>query len=266
MRARLHQAAVDAARAVGYVNAGTVEFLLEGDAENARFYFLEVNTRLQVEHPVTEAVTGLDLVRAQLEIAAGAPLPFTQADIAARGHAVECRVYAEDSRRLLPQTGRLVRYREPHGPGLRTDSGVVEGQAITVHYDPLIAKLIAHADTRDDAIELANAALGRYEILGVRHNIAFLRRLLSRQELRSASLHTQFIETHHDELTAAAPVEIQRAAAAVAAFTESGLARTATRPGTPRDTHAAVTADDPWGPGPAESAADPWASLGSVTW
>ncbi|MEZ5319586.1 MAG: biotin carboxylase N-terminal domain-containing protein [Vicinamibacterales bacterium] len=172
VRARLHAAAVAAARAVGYVNAGTVEFLLEGEGEDASFYFLEMNTRLQVEHPVTEMVTGLDLVELQLVVASGAPLPIRQDDVAVRGHAIECRVYAEDARRLLPQSGRLVHYREPPAAeGLRLDAGVRRGQRITVHYDPMIAKLVAHGATRDQAIERAIHGLRHYEILGLRHNL-----------------------------------------------------------------------------------------------
>ena len=137
------EAAVAAARACGYRNAGTVEFLLEGERATARFYFLEMNTRLQVEHPVTELVTGVDLVQAQLRVAGGEPLPWTQGALSQRGHAIECRVYAEDPRQgFLPQAGRLLLYREPQGPGIRVDSGVVEGGEIPVHYDPMIAKLI----------------------------------------------------------------------------------------------------------------------------
>ena len=148
------EAAVAAARAVGYRNAGTVEFLLEGAGEDARFYFLEMNTRLQVEHPVTEAVTGVDLVHAQLRVAAGLRLPWTQTDLQQRGHAIECRVYAEDpAAGYLPQAGRILLYRQPVRPGVRVDAGVVEGSEVTVHYDPMIAKVIAHAETRDAAID-----------------------------------------------------------------------------------------------------------------
>ena len=262
VRVRLHEAAVAAARAVGYVNAGTVEMLLEGDGDDARFYFLEMNTRLQVEHPVTEAITGLDLVRAQLEIAAGAPLPFRQDDITARGHAVECRVYAEDSRRLLPQAGRLLRYREPHDSGVRIDSGTAEGQAITVHYDPLIAKLIAHGRTREEAIERADASLGAFEILGVHHNIAFLRALLTRAEFRSMDVHTQFIDAHLDELARTPPPELQRAAAALAAFLElrpGGRAAIATASGLQ-----APATHDPWGPPAGARQPDPWDAIRSI--
>src|SRR5262249_13511480 len=143
LRERMGQAAVAAATSAGYVNAGTIEFLLDGWGDGASFYFLEMNTRLQVEHPVTELVTGTDLVRAQLAVAWGGPLPWRQADLAQRGHAIECRVYAEDpSAGFLPQAGPLVLYREPSGPGIRIDSGVEEGTPVPVQYDPMLAKLI----------------------------------------------------------------------------------------------------------------------------
>ena len=184
VRAAITAAAVAAAHAVGYVNAGTVEFILEGHGEDARFYFLEMNTRLQVEHPVTELVTGRDLVHAQLRVADGEPLWFTQGDVAQRGHAIECRVYAEDaSRGLLPQSGRLLRYVEPNGPGVRVDSGVREGQLIGVDYDPMLAKLIVYAETRDAALARMAQALRSFAILGVRHNIPFLLRLLALPEV-----------------------------------------------------------------------------------
>jgi acetyl-CoA carboxylase biotin carboxylase subunit len=250
VRRRMTQAALAAARAVGYVNAGTVEFLLHGEGEDAEFYFLEVNTRLQVEHPVTEAVTGIDLVRAQLVVAAGDRLPFAQSDVTLRGHAIECRIYAEDSVRLLPQTGRLIRYREPVGPGIRVDSGVVEGQSVTVHYDPLLAKLIAHGATRGDALDRVAGALRRYEILGIRHNIAFLIALLERPEVASNRTHTRFIEEHLEELAGDPQPVAGPVAAAIAAVVA------ARGPAPPAD-----AAD---GSGP--RAFDPWQVLGSVSW
>jgi acetyl/propionyl-CoA carboxylase alpha subunit len=221
VRDRLTQAAIAAGRAAGYINAGTVEFLLEGEGDDARFYFLEMNTRLQVEHPITEAITGLDLVRTQILVASGEPLPFSQADVRANGHAIECRIYAEDSRRLLPQAGRLLRYVEPAGDGIRVDSGVAQGQVVTVHYDPLLAKLIAHGPTRDEALARMTAALEAYEILGLRHNVAFLRRLLARPEVREVRAHTRFIEGCLDELSAPPAPEVLHAAAAMAAFAAS---------------------------------------------
>jgi 3-methylcrotonyl-CoA carboxylase alpha subunit len=249
VRERLTQAALAAARAVHYVNAGTVEFLLEGQGDDAEFYFLEVNTRLQVEHPVTEAITGLDLVREQIFIADGAPLSMRQEDVTSRGHAIECRVYAEDSRRLLPQTGRLLRYREPAGDGIRVDSGVVQGQQITVHYDPLLAKLIVQAPTRDAAIAQLSTALTRFEILGIHHNIKFLRTLLHRDEFRDHRTYTRFIEDHLAELAPADASPLAPMAAAIAAFA-------ADRDATPAALIASQSA----------TVFDPWATLGRIAW
>jgi acetyl/propionyl-CoA carboxylase alpha subunit len=201
LRARMGEAAVAAACAAGYRNAGTIEFLVEGHGDSARFYFLEMNTRLQVEHPVTEAVTGIDLVRTQLIVASGGELPWTQASLAQRGHAVECRVYAEDpASGFLPQAGTLLAYREPSGPGIRIDSGVAEGGTVGVHYDPLLAKLIAFGDTREEALERAVAALDGYRIAGIRTNIPFLGRLLRDDRVRRGEIHTQFVDEHLAEL------------------------------------------------------------------
>jgi acetyl-CoA carboxylase biotin carboxylase subunit len=195
IRERITRAAVAAARAVGYVNAGTIEFLLSGED----FYFLEMNTRLQVEHPITEAVTGVDLVRAQLLVAAGERLPFRQDDLQVRGHAVECRVYAEDpAAGFLPQSGTLLRYREPQGPGVRVDAGVREGQDISVHYDPMIAKVITSGETREAAFARAIGALENFEILGLQHNIGFLAALLRDPRVVACATHTRFIEDHLD--------------------------------------------------------------------
>ncbi len=208
LRARMGEAAVAAARAAGYRNAGTIEFLVEGAGDAARFYFLEMNTRLQVEHPVTEAVTGIDLVRAQLLVAADGRLPWTQASLTQRGHAIECRVYAEDpASGFLPQAGRLVVYREPSGPGIRIDSGVVEGSTIGVHYDPLLAKLVALGETREAALERAALALGRYRIAGIRTNLPFLLRLLRDDRVRRGAIHTQFVDEHVDALAQPEPEE-----------------------------------------------------------
>src|SRR5262249_21911880 len=175
-------AAVTAARAVGYRGAGTVEFLLDpssGSGDSTPFYFLEMNTRLQVEHPVTEQVVGVDLVRAQLLVAAGKALPWTADSLVQRGHAVEARVYAEDpANRFLPQAGRLLLYREPRFPGLRIDSGVIEGDEVSVHYDPLIAKVVATAESRALAVARLSAALRDFPILGIVTNIPFLLRII----------------------------------------------------------------------------------------
>ena len=195
LRARMGESAVRVARAAGYRNAGTIEFLLEGTGDEATFYFLEMNTRLQVEHPVTECVTGVDLVRAQIAVAAGQPLPWSQADLTQRGHAIEVRIYAEDpARDDLPQAGPLLLYREPVMPGVRVDAGVAEGGEITVHYDPMIAKLIVSAETREAARQRALAALRSYTILGIRTNIAFLVALLEHPRFVSGELDTHFLE------------------------------------------------------------------------
>jgi acetyl/propionyl-CoA carboxylase alpha subunit len=209
------EAAIAAARAANYLNAGTIEFLLEGNGDGARFYFLEMNTRLQVEHPVTEAVAGTDLVRAQIDIAGGAPLPWRQADLIQRGHAIECRVYAEDpGSGFLPQAGPLLVYREPGGPGVRIDSGVVEGDEIGVSYDPLIAKMIVHAETRELARARATTALRSFPILGIRTNLPFLLSILEHPAFASGEVHTGFIEDHLSDLLDAAPPPLEAVAAA----------------------------------------------------
>ncbi len=217
VRERMGRAAIAAAKSVGYHNAGTIEFLVEGSGEGASFYFLEMNTRLQVEHPVTEVVTGTDLVRAQIAIAAGEGLPWRQADLVQRGHGIECRVYAEDpSRGFLPQAGRLLLYREPVGPGIRVDSGIEEGAEVPVQYDPLLAKLIVYGESRDAAIERAVAALQRFPVLGVRTNVPFLINVLRHQAFESGATHTGFVEEHLDDLLA--PPEATETIRAAAAF------------------------------------------------
>ena len=192
-RSRITEAAVAAARAVGYRNAGTIEFLLDPAAGS--FYFLEMNTRLQVEHPVTEQVLGIDLVRAQLLVADGQPLPWTPAALAPRGHAIEARVYAEDpAQGFLPQAGTLVRYQEPRWPGVRVDSGVGEGDEISVHYDPMIAKVIATAETRELAIARLASALREFAIDGVRTNVPFLVALLELPAFGAGQVDTGFLD------------------------------------------------------------------------
>jgi acetyl/propionyl-CoA carboxylase alpha subunit len=190
LRARMSEAAVAAARAVGYVNAGTVEFLLEPDGS---FYFLEMNTRLQVEHPVTEEAWGLDLVSLQLAVAAGEPLP---ADLptAPVAHAIEARVYAEDPENgFLPQVGTILVYEEPGGPGVRVDSGIEEGSEVSVHYDPMLAKVVARGRTREEARRRLVDALGRTVILGVATNVSWLRRLLLTDEFVRGDLDTSLL-------------------------------------------------------------------------
>ncbi|MGH7299626.1 MAG: acetyl-CoA carboxylase biotin carboxylase subunit [Candidatus Rokuibacteriota bacterium] len=191
LKARLTEAAVAGARAVGYVNAGTMEFIVRGD----EFYFLEMNTRLQVEHPVTEEVTGLDLVQAQLRVASGEPLPWTQEQVVQRGASIECRVYAEDpARSFTPSPGRLTRLALPEGPGVRLECGVVEGVEVSVHYDPLLAKLIATGRTRDEAIARMSAALDGFVIEGVKTVIPFQQRVMRSPAFRAGAVHTQMVE------------------------------------------------------------------------
>jgi len=212
LRARLTEAAVRAGQACGYRNAGTVEFLLDlsgGRSDAAPFYFLEMNTRLQVEHPVTEQLLGIDLVRAQILCAAGAPLAWTQADLRPRGHAIEARVYAEDpAAGFLPQAGRLLLYREPRQPGLRIDSGVAEGGLVPVQYDPMLAKVIASAETRDAAIARLSAALRAYPILGVTTNVPFLIRILDSPVFRDGRIDTRFLDRNEHGLVPAPASDI----------------------------------------------------------
>jgi acetyl-CoA carboxylase, biotin carboxylase subunit len=192
MREEMGEAAIRAARAAGYYNAGTVEFLVEGDQD---FYFLEMNTRLQVEHPVTELVTGLDLVRLQVEVAAGARLPFAQQDVRWRGWALECRIYAEDpDNNFLPYPGKLTRLTRPLGPGIRLDGCVYEGWTVPMEYDPLLAKLAVWAPTREQSIDRMLRALAEYDVGGIRTNIGFFRRILEDREFRAGALHTGLIE------------------------------------------------------------------------
>jgi acetyl-CoA carboxylase biotin carboxylase subunit len=192
LRERMGQAALKVARAAGYFNAGTVEFLVDRDAN---FYFLEVNTRLQVEHPVTELVTGLDLVEWQLKIAAGEPLTLRQEDIEWRGSAMECRIYAEDpDNEFMPAPGTITHLSEPSGPGIRLDSGVFEGWSVPLEYDPLLAKLAAWGPTRETAIRRLDRALSEYVLTGVRNNIAFFREVLADAEFRGGRLSTSFLD------------------------------------------------------------------------
>jgi len=199
LRARITESAVAAAQAAGYRNAGTIEFLVD----DTSFYFLEMNTRLQVEHPVTEQVTGLDLVRSQLLVANGEPLPWTQEQVTQRGHAIEARIYAEDpAHGFIPQAGRLTRYREPRRPGVRIDAGVAEGGDVPVYYDPMIAKVIATAETRPLAIARLSAALREFEIAGIRTNRPFLIRILESEAFRDGTIDTAFLDREGDAIAA----------------------------------------------------------------
>jgi acetyl-CoA carboxylase biotin carboxylase subunit len=249
VRQAMGDAAVAAARAATYVNAGTIEFLLEGSGDAARFYFLEMNTRLQVEHPVTEAITGVDLVRAQLTVAAGGELPWTQSQLTQRGHAIECRVYAEDpANGFLPQAGPLLLYREPAAPGVRIDSGVFEGSVVSVNYDPLLAKVTSGAESRPAAIARAVSALRAFPILGIRTNLPFLIRVLEHPDFAAGHLHTGFIDEHAVTLLARRETPTE---AFAAAGTGAGL-----KAGTTTDV---VTA--PVVPAFGPAFADPWTTI-----
>ena len=209
LRARITEAGVRAGRAAAYRNAGTIEFLVDLSGSRspaAPFYFLEMNTRLQVEHPVTELTSGVDLVRAQLLVASGESLPWRQDAIVPRGHAIEARVYAEDpAQGFIPQAGRIAAYREPTMPGLRIDSGVTAGSEVSVFYDPLLAKVIAWAETRDLAIARLSAALGQFVIEGITTNIAFLRGILGHPAFRAGTIDTTFLDREAVNIIGSAP-------------------------------------------------------------
>jgi acetyl-CoA carboxylase biotin carboxylase subunit len=209
--------AVAAARACGYVGAGTIECLLDASGS---FYFLEMNTRLQVEHPVTEMVTGIDLVRLQIRVAQGEPLGFVQDQVTRRGAAIEMRVYAEDPVRFLPSPGTITSLRVPSGPFVRDDSGVTAGQVITPYYDPLLSKLVVWGQTRAEAIGRAERALAEYQVGGIKTNLAFHRRVLKHAAFRAGQYHTGFIEQHKADLLAPeSPVpELERVAMVAAAL------------------------------------------------
>jgi acetyl-CoA carboxylase biotin carboxylase subunit len=192
LRTRMGEAACRLALAGGYTNVGTVEFLLDADK---KFYFLEMNTRLQVEHPVTELVTGIDLVQLQIRIAEGEPLPFSQGEIEQRGHAIECRIYAEDpGNNFFPSPGTITRLIQPSGPGIREDCGVYEGWTVPNDYDPLLSKLVAYAPTRALAIERLLRALDEYEVQGIRTNLGLFKRILADEEFRAAAIDTGWLE------------------------------------------------------------------------
>lgn len=226
MRERMGAAAVEAARAVGYVSAGTVEFIVDGTT--GEYHFMEMNTRLQVEHPVTELVTGLDLVELQLRVAAGEPLPFTQDEVRLSGHAVEARVYAEDpARGFLPTGGRVLRLAEPGGfrvgsglaeGGVRVDSGLVEGGVVGSEFDPMLAKVVAWAPTREAAFRRLDKALAETVVLGVITNVPFLRALAAHPEVRAGELDTGLVERVLPALVPAAGPPDEVLAAAALAF------------------------------------------------
>jgi len=191
LKERLTAAAVTGARSVGYLNAGTMEFIVQGE----EFYFLEMNTRLQVEHPVTEEVTGLDVVQAQLKVASGERLPWRQEEIVQRGAAMECRIYAEDpAKNFMPSPGTITRLSTPQGPGIRIESGVAEGCQVSVHYDPLLAKLVATGWTREEAIARMDAVLRAFVVEGPKTTIPFHLRVMASSAFREGRTHTQMVE------------------------------------------------------------------------
>jgi acetyl-CoA carboxylase, biotin carboxylase subunit len=192
LRRAMGEAAVRLAREAGYTNAGTAEFLVDA---NRNFYFLEVNTRLQVEHPVTEAVTGLDLVKLQLQVAAGGRLPIAQQEVDLRGHAMECRIYAEDpENHFFPSPGQIVSWRAPHGPGIRLDEGVYSGWTVPGDYDPLLAKLIAWGADRAEAIARLKRALEELQVAGIRTNTSLFQKILTSPEFQKGAIHTRWLD------------------------------------------------------------------------
>ena len=237
LRRDMGEKAVAAAKAVNYVGAGTIEFLVD---KHRNYYFLEMNTRLQVEHPITEEVTGVDLVREQIRIAAGEPLSLAQPDIVQRGHAIECRVCAEDAAAgFMPSPGPVRQLSEPGGPGVRIDGYVYEGYDIPIHYDPMISKLIVHADTRERAIARMRRALDEYRITGVKTNIGYLSSILGVPDFERGSYDTSFLEKNAVLLGSAAPQQDERTEdlAMIVAYmnyivdTESGAGATAATAG-----------------------------------
>ncbi|MCK4403880.1 MAG: acetyl-CoA carboxylase biotin carboxylase subunit [candidate division Zixibacteria bacterium] len=197
MRKAMGEAAVTATKATGYVNAGTIEFLVDADRN---FYFLESNTRLQVEHPVTEMVTGIDIAKEQLKVACGMKLSYKQEDIRWRGSAIECRIYAEDpENNFLPSTGVVYSYWEPSGPGIRVDSGLYEGAEVSLFYDPLISKLLAWGKDREEAIQRMKRALFEYRISGVATTISFHLKVMENQKFQKGEIHTHFIEEEFEK-------------------------------------------------------------------
>jgi acetyl/propionyl-CoA carboxylase alpha subunit len=241
VRARLHQAAVMAGEAVNYRGAGTVEFVLGPDQS---FYFLEMNTRLQVEHPITECVFGVDLVTLQLEVAHGMPLNIAQEDVVPRGHAIEARLYAEDPQRgFLPAPGPLLRFVAPSGPGIRVDAGFQSGDVIHSDFDPMIAKIIAWAPTREQAVARIRRALRETVLLGLRNNLEFLKFVMEHKEFQSGSVDTGFVDQNIDEALA------ERAPSSWAfALAELG-ARAGGFPSDGPQTSSAADPFSPWAPG-----------------
>jgi len=249
LRAKMGAAAVAAAKAVNYCGAGTVEFLVDAHGE---FYFLEMNTRIQVEHAITEAITGIDLVKTMIRVAAGEPLPFKQEDLAILGHAIEARIYAEDpEKNFAPSPGKILLYRAPGGIGIRLDSGVYQGATVTVYYDPMIAKLITMGRTRAEAIDRMRRALSEYVVKGIKTSVPFHQRVLRHPKFIEGKYDTGFIEAYSDDLAGDAEADFKHRqrvammAAAIACYR--------------RDKEAGERTQTPGGGGVAE---DPWKNFG----
>jgi len=241
LRERMGALAVALAREAGYRNAGTMEFLVDAERQP---YFLEMNTRLQVEHPVTEMVTGEDLVKLQIQVARGEPLPFRQEDLRQRGHALECRVYAEDpSRGFLPSPGQIRVLRAPGGPGIRDDSGVYEGSEVPIHYDPLISKLVAWGRDRPEALARMRRAVSEYVLLGIHTTLPFFQRVLGHADFVAGRFDTSFAERVLAE--EAGPAEDHWEAAVAAAAIRAWNDRRAAQPA-----------------GSADGAVSPWRKAG----
>jgi acetyl-CoA carboxylase biotin carboxylase subunit len=246
LRRKMGEAAVSVAKEAGYVNAGTVEFLLDGVTGD--FYFLEMNTRLQVEHPITEEVLGLDLVKWQVRIASGEALSFGQEDVRGRGHAVECRIYAEDPyNNFVPSVGTLVKWLPPNGPGLRLDSGVVQGQEISTYYDPMLAKLTAWGPDRASSLNRMDLALSQFPVLGLVTNIPFLRQIIRSTRFQEGEYDTGFLAGDANVGRPGLPEETTNLARALAAWALDGAS--GQRPATPAGSRQAGLGADrnsPW--------------------
>jgi acetyl-CoA carboxylase, biotin carboxylase subunit len=225
LRHRMGEAAVKVAKAVNYVGAGTVEFLVS-DLDRS-FYFLEMNTRLQVEHPVTELVTGIDLVREQIRVAWGEELSFTQADVQINGHAIECRVYAEDpENNFLPSPGKITRLRVPSGNGVRDDSGIYEGAEISIYYDPMISKFCVYGRTREEALGRLRRALQEYEVGGIKTTLPFFREIIEDSEFIEGRLDTGFIPRWQERREKQQANETERDLAIIAAALQNTKSQT----------------------------------------
>lgn len=216
LRRKMGKSAVEAAKAVHYTGAGTIEFLVDNDLN---FYFLEMNTRLQVEHPITERVTGIDLVKQQIKIAEGQELGFTQDDLRQTGHSIECRIYAEDpDNNFMPSAGKIYKISEPMGLGVRTDGYVYEGYEIPIYYDPMISKLIVWGNDRDEAIQRMRRALYEYKITGVKTSIKYLERIMLNPNFIDGKYDTHFIEKNQEQLMQKDPCDSCDDMVIIAAF------------------------------------------------